>query len=151
MITESSVRACAKRKLLFHMTAQGEDVIEAIKQEGLKPGPDCWSRWESTYFRAKANRKEGVVWFTADPTIKQFIMPVPNHYCWKLHRVVCEFPGLYYPLTRFRYMLKEKFRPHQKDDCLVNSTWVHFGAVSPCWIKEIQYLGTRFCDEPPPM
>jgi hypothetical protein len=121
---------------LFHLTATGQDVIDAIEEEGLRPGPDGWDNWSPAADLA-AGLIGDVVWLIDDPTFKQcegIIYSDGSSWLW---RVVCTIPAQDPNLIRFRDCLL----PSVKLNHFMDHIWVYAGVVEPSRIKAIEFLG----------
>ena len=146
---------------LFHLTTVDEYVIDAIAQEGLKPGPNSWRGWSPDIDRGDQeglqpgpNSWRGgstfhgelfgdVVWLTDDPTIKHWqgilFEPDTGDTSVSLWRVVCAIPAQDPRLLRFRNL----FHKSAKLSRFCKSIWLYGGLVPPRRIKDIEFLGTR--------
>ena len=122
---------------LFHLTAPEEDVIDAIKQEGLRPGPNSWDCWSPKTDWA-AEIIGDVVWLIDDPGFLQWeglIQPIGDADLW---RVICDIPTQDPNLVHFRDCLRADVRVSD----LVGHIWLYGGVVPPSRIKAIEFLGS---------
>jgi hypothetical protein len=126
---------------LYHLTAQDQDVIDAIEQEGLRPGPYSWHAWGRAG-AVTADLIGDVVWFIDDPTFKQWegFIAAPIGFA-DIWRVVCDIPAQDRNLIRLCDCLC--FQGTIKPTNFIHRIWVYAGVVPPSRITAIELLGSQ--------